>query len=130
MIPATGHTVVIDESVAATATTDGLTEGSHCSVCGETIIAQEVIPATGEQVGENTEPATAVAESAASAVNIYATGNTIVVENATDEIFVYNVMGGLICKDVARNVNTITVSHTGVYIVKTGSIARRVMITQ
>ena len=136
VIPAHGHTVVVDSAVAATATTDGLTEGSHCSVCGETIVAQEVILATGEQGGnnqggnenqggENTEPATAVAESAAQAVNIYVTGNTIVVENATDEIFVYNVMGGL----VARGTDiTITVSHTGVYIVKTGNTAKRVMI--
>ena len=152
-LPAHGHTVVVDSAFAATATTDGLTEGSHCSVCGETIVPQEVIPATGEQGGnnqggnennggnenqggnneggnenqggENTEPATAVAESAAQAVNIYVTGNTIVVENATDEIFVYNVMGGL----VARGTDTIiTVSHTGVYIVKTGNTAKRVMI--
>ena len=103
------------------------TEFNTPAVCGETIVAQEVIPATGEQGGENTEPATAVAESAAQAVNIYVTGNTIVVENATDEIFVYNVMGGLVVRGMDT---TITVSHTGVYIVKTGNISRRVMITQ
>ena len=191
-LPAHGHTAVVDAAVAATTTSTGLTEGSHCSVCGETIVAQIVIPMLtdngneenqggnengnenqggenqggnenqgggnqsennegennnnnqenennggnnqGEnengnenQGGENTEPATAVAESTASAVNIYATGNTIVVENTTDEIFVYNVMGGLV---VHGTDTTITVSHTGVYIVKTGNIARRVMITQ
>jgi len=43
-IPATGHTIVIDKAVAATDSTTGLTEGSHCSVCGDTIVAQEVIP--------------------------------------------------------------------------------------
>lgn len=41
---ATGHTVVIDEAVPATYTSTGLTAGSHCSVCGEVIIPQEVIP--------------------------------------------------------------------------------------
>ncbi|MCD7921424.1 MAG: glycosyl hydrolase 53 family protein [Clostridiales bacterium] len=45
VIAATGHTVVIDEAVAATETSTGLTEGSHCSVCGEVLVAQEVIPA-------------------------------------------------------------------------------------
>lgn len=41
------HTEVIDYAVDATCTTDGLTQGSHCSVCGEVIVEQIVIPATG-----------------------------------------------------------------------------------
>lgn len=43
-IPATGHIPVTDPAVAPTETTDGLTEGSHCSVCGAVLTAQEVIP--------------------------------------------------------------------------------------
>lgn len=43
-IPATGHIPVTDPAVAPTETTDGLTEGSHCSVCGAVLQAQEVIP--------------------------------------------------------------------------------------
>ena len=46
IIEKTGHTVVIDEAVAPTPSTEGLTEGSHCSVCNEVIKAQEVIPPT------------------------------------------------------------------------------------
>ncbi len=46
-IAATGHTVVTDPAVAVTCTTDGKTEGSHCSVCQAVIQAQTVIPATG-----------------------------------------------------------------------------------
>ena len=43
-IDAAGHTPVTDPAVAPTETTDGLTEGSHCGVCGAVLQAQEVIP--------------------------------------------------------------------------------------
>ena len=43
-IDAAGHTPVTDPAVAPTETTDGLTEGSHCGVCGVVLQAQEVIP--------------------------------------------------------------------------------------
>ncbi len=41
-----GHTIVIDAGKAPTCTEPGLTEGSHCSLCGEVIVAQTVIEAT------------------------------------------------------------------------------------
>ena len=44
VIPATGHTEVIDEAVEATCTTPGKTDGKHCSVCHAVIVAQEVVP--------------------------------------------------------------------------------------
>ena len=72
---------------------------------------------------------TAVNESAANTVNIYAYGNQIVVENATDEIRVYDAMGRLVGRDVACRVRaTITVKNTGVYIVKTGDVVKRVVV--
>ena len=43
-IAANGHTVVKDPAVAATTTSTGKTEGSHCSVCGAVIKAQTTIP--------------------------------------------------------------------------------------
>ena len=43
-IDAAGHTPVSFPAVAPTETTDGLTEGSHCGVCGAVLQAQEVIP--------------------------------------------------------------------------------------
>ncbi len=43
-INATGHTPVTDPAVAPTETSDGLTEGSHCGVCGAVQVAQETIP--------------------------------------------------------------------------------------
>ena len=45
------HTVVIDPAVAPTCTEAGLTEGSHCAVCGEVITAQERVPALGHTWG-------------------------------------------------------------------------------
>lgn len=44
-----GHTVVVDAAVAPTCTETGLTEGSHCSACGEVLAEQEVVAAAGHQ---------------------------------------------------------------------------------
>lgn len=48
-IPATGHTEVTDEAVAATCEGTGLTAGSHCSTCGEVLVPQQTLEATGHQ---------------------------------------------------------------------------------
>ena len=49
---ALGHTEAIDSAVDATCTTSGLTEGKHCSVCGEVIVAQDSISALGHEISE------------------------------------------------------------------------------
>ena len=41
------HTEETVKGYAATCTDDGLTDGVKCSVCGEVIVEQEIIPATG-----------------------------------------------------------------------------------
>jgi len=72
---------------------------------------------------------TPVTETAANAVNIYANGKTIVVENAAEEISVYDVMGKLICRDAINRVPTeIRVNNPGLYIVKVGNVAKRVVV--
>lgn len=76
---------------------------------------------------------TAVSEDAEK-LNIYAHGNTIVVENATDEFRVYDAMGRFVCRDAARHVSAekrteIRVNTAGVYIVKVGNVVKRVMVS-
>ena len=166
-VAANGHTEVVDAAVPATCTIAGKTEGKHCSVCNEIIVAQTEIPALGHEfkdyvynndatttadgtetatctrgcgatdtrpaagtkLAETPEKGTAVAESAANAVTIYAHHNIIVVENATEEISVYNAMGTLIRRDATPCVRAeINVNAPGVYIVKTGSVVKRVMV--
>ena len=43
------HKIVTDPAVPATCTTDGKTEGSNCADCGEILVAQTVVKASGHQ---------------------------------------------------------------------------------
>ena len=90
VIPAKGHTEVVDEAVEATCTTPGKTEGKHCSACHEILVAQEEIPAKGhswdegkittaptcENAGVKTYTCTACNETKTEAID--ATGHTSV----------------------------------------------------
>ena len=49
---ASGHKLVIDPAVAPTCTESGLTEGSHCSVCGEIIVERQTVAALGHSFGK------------------------------------------------------------------------------
>lgn len=53
-INALGHTVEIDEAVAPSYTATGLTQGSHCSVCGIVIKEQLVVPKLEKPANEET----------------------------------------------------------------------------
>lgn len=94
-IPATGHTIVISPAVEATCTEPGKTEGSYCSVCGEVIVPQSIIPPTGKHSwdgGKVTKTATCVENGiitytcakcgATRTEEIKALGHTIVMDQA------------------------------------------------
>ena len=51
-VDALGHTEVIDKAVAATCTKTGLTQGSHCSVCGTVITAQKTVDELGHDYND------------------------------------------------------------------------------
>ena len=74
-------------------------------------------------------------ESAEQNVNIYTAGRTIVVENAADEISVYDVMGRLVARTggdvpwrVSPKTTTINIEKSGVYIVRIGGFAKKVFV--
>lgn len=46
------HKEIIDKAVSASCTSDGLTEGRHCSVCGKVTEEQQRIPAVGHDWDE------------------------------------------------------------------------------
>lgn len=50
-IDALGHTPVTDAAIAATCIANGKSEGSHCSSCGATIVAQQTIQALQHAYG-------------------------------------------------------------------------------
>ena len=43
------HSEVIDEAISPSCTETGITEGKHCSICNEVLIAQETIAALGHK---------------------------------------------------------------------------------
>ncbi len=56
------HTEVIDATVPASCTSEGLTEGKHCSVCNTVIVKQETIPVSHTYQQTATTTATCIEE--------------------------------------------------------------------
>ena len=126
IIPALGHefkTYTFDNN----ATTEA--DGTETATCEHGCGATDTRTAAGTKIATTPEKGTAVTETAANNVNIYAHGRTIVVENAQDEISVYDAMGRMVGRDAINRVRTeIRVNTAGLYIVKVGNVAKRVMV--
>ncbi len=81
-VSATGHTEVIDAAVAPDCDDTGLTAGSHCSVCGEVIIAQVVVPALGHtEVIDEAIDATCIATGLTEGKHCSVCGEVLVAQN-------------------------------------------------
>ncbi len=78
IIEAEGHNEVIDAAVEETCGTTGLTEGKHCDVCGEVLVKQEVIAATGNHVYGDWVIVDATVDAAGSKTKTCNCGDTIV----------------------------------------------------
>ena len=76
LVPALGHTEQTVPAVAADCTNAGLTEGKVCAVCGEILVAQESVPATGHSFGEWTVSKEATRKEAGEETRTCACGET------------------------------------------------------
>ena len=61
-------------------------------------------------------------------IHISVINRTIIVENASDEIFVYDAMGRLVGRDAMHCFSTINVKYSGVYVVKVGPVMKKVFV--
>ena len=81
-IPVKDHTVVTDAAVPATCSATGLTEGSHCSVCGAKIVAQNIVPKLDHTpVADPAVPATCSSTGLTDGSHCSVCGTTIVSQN-------------------------------------------------
>ncbi len=126
-IPAYGHEF-LDYIYNNDATTEA--DGTETAFCGHGCGAKDTRTARGTKIVYIPEQGgVAVNETAADQLLIYAHHKTIVVENATDEIRVYDAMGRMIDRDAINCVRTeIHVNTVGLFIVKVGNVAKRVLI--
>lgn len=75
------------------------------------------------------ETTTAVAEVASSDVRVWTQGRCVIVENALSEIVVFDAQGAMVCKAAPKGAHTaIAVPAAGLYIVRTGNFAEKVMV--
>ena len=128
-IPALGHEFkdYVYNNDATTAA-----DGTETAVCERGCGTTDTRVAEGTKLSEP-EKGTAVTDAATSTLNIYTRNNVIVIENAAEEISVYDAMGRLICRDAINRVRMekrteIRITAPGIYIVKVGVAAKRVMV--
>ena len=79
IVPAS-HTPVTDPAVEPTCTETGLTEGSHCSICDEVLVAQKIVFASHTPVTDPVVPATHVTAGLTEGIHCSRCGETLVAQ--------------------------------------------------
>lgn len=94
-ITSQGHSEVVDKAVSPTCTSEGLTEGKHCSVCNEVLVSQTVIKKTGHtEVIDNAVSPTCTSKGLTEGKHCYVCNEILVsqtVINETEHNYVYTV---------------------------------------
>lgn len=85
-IQSSGHTEVIDQEVSASCTTNGLTQGKHCSVCGTVIVAQQTIQAGHTEVIDQEVSATCTKEGKTQGKHCSKCGTILQAQTSTPKI--------------------------------------------
>lgn len=97
------HSIVTDKAIAATCTTDGKTEGSHCSTCGAIIKAQETVKATGHTAKAAADTAATCTKAGKTGEVRCATCNTVLVASKEIKALGHDYDNGVITKQPTEN---------------------------
>ncbi|MBO5982696.1 MAG: leucine-rich repeat protein, partial [Clostridia bacterium] len=86
-VDALGHTEAIDNAVAPTCTATGLTQGKHCSVCEEILVAQQVVNALGHtEVVDNAVAPTCTTTGLTEGKHCSVCGETLIAQEVVDAL--------------------------------------------
>ncbi|MBP5366068.1 MAG: leucine-rich repeat domain-containing protein [Bacteroidales bacterium] len=71
---------------------------------------------------------TTLSETSSQEVNIFAKGKNIIIENADNEVFVYNAQGALVAHEKPQTRVVIATAEGGIYVVKVGGKVTKVVL--
>lgn len=104
VLPLSAHTYVTDYGYAATETATGLTDGAHCSVCGQVLVEQKVIPKI-KNIDEDYAYKVTIATDGHASVYVYETKDYEAVPELADIAFSRDGASGELVKDGSGQVN-------------------------
>ena len=133
-VSATGHNIVTDKAVAPTCTETGLTEGSHCSVCDEVFVAQDVVDALGhDEYDLEEKAATCEEDGSEGGTGCHTCGEIVVAPSVITALGHKHTNGNVICDNcglekqeswtLVTNVSQLVVGGKVVIVAKNSAVA-------